>query len=82
MIYKLEYNSREEGLEDIESKGIKYQAIVKLGSVELTEATYDTDYEIVEEATFSDTYLFDVMTKEIVHFDSEVFPENPKHKFA
>ncbi len=82
MIYKLEYNSREEGLLDIESKGVKYQAVVELGSVELTGATYNSEYEVIEEATFSNTYLFDVMTKEVVHFDSEVFPENPKHNFA
>ena len=85
MIYKLKYNSREEGIKDLKSKGIyegKTEAIVEVGLCIDKEAVYDIDGEIIELPIYKDCYCFDIMTDQVIEFDSIVYPEKAAHKFA
>ena len=84
MIYKLKYNSREEGLKDLKSKGIyngNTEAIVEVGLCIDKEAVYNLEGEIIVEPVYKDCYCFDVMTDKVIDFDSIVYPKNIKHKF-
>ena len=84
MIYKLKYNSREEGIKDLKSKGIyegKTEAIVEVGLCVDKEAVYDTDGEIIEQPVYKDCYCFDVMTDEVIEFENLVCPNKAIHKF-
>ena len=85
MIYKLRYNSKEDGLKDLKNKGVidkqgKYingtEAVVECGIIALVYATE------TEEAVFADGYHYDIMTNDIIVFDSEIFVNNPKFTFA
>ena len=85
MIYKLRYESKEDALKDLKSKGVidnegNYikgtQAVVECGIITLVYATE------TEEAIFAEGYHYDVMTNDVVVFDSEIFVNNPKFKFA
>ena len=61
-------------------KGI--QAIVEIGKIVLTNATYNADFNVVTEAVYADGYAFDVMSDTKIVFESEIFPNNPVHSFA
>ena len=85
MIYKLRYPSKEEALKDLIKKGVidnegNYingtEAVVECGIITLVYATE------TEEAIFADGYHYDIMTNDTILFDSEIFVNNPKFKFA
>jgi hypothetical protein len=61
-------------------KGI--QAIVEIGKIVLTNATYNADFNVITEAVYADGYAFDVMSDTKIVFESEIFPNNPVHSFA
>jgi hypothetical protein len=82
-IYKLKYENKEQGISDLESKGILtengygygVEAVVEIGLI-LLEYTE-------EQPIFADGYFFDVMSVENYNFgDNLVVPKNPKHAFA
>lgn len=60
-------------------KGI--QAIVEIGKVIKTQGVYDADFKEVSAPVYADGYSFDVMSDIEYKFESEIFPNNPKHSF-
>ena len=85
MIYKLRYNSKEDALKDLKNKNVidykgNYingtEAVVDCGIITLVYATE------TEDAIFADGYHYDIMTNDVILFDSEIFVNNPKFKFA
>ena len=90
MIYKLRYESKEDALKDLKSKGIidnegNYingtEAVVDCGIITITQATYEEEIEL-SPAIFADGYHYDIMTNDTIVFESEIFVNNPKFKFA
>ena len=61
-------------------KGI--QAVVEIGKIILTNGTYDADLKEITAPIFADGYAYDVMSDNVIVFESEIFPNNPKHSFA
>ena len=85
MIYKLRYASKEDALKDLKSKKVidykgNYingtEALVECGIITLVYATE------TEPAIIADGYHYDIMTNDIIVFESEVFVNNPKFQFA
>ena len=90
MIYKLRYASKEEALKDLIKKEVidnegNYingtDAVVECGIITNTQATYEGETELTP-AIFADGYHYDIMTNDIIVFESEIFVNNPKFKFA
>ena len=84
-IYKLRYVSKAEALKDLKSKKVidnegNYingtEAVVECGAITLTQATE------TEEAIYAEGYHYDIMTNDIIVFESEIFVNVPKFKFA
>jgi hypothetical protein len=82
-IYKLKYENKDQGILDLENKGILTKngygygvgAVVEIGLI-LLEHTE-------EQPIFEDGYFFDVMSVENYNFGNNlVFPNNQKHVFA
>jgi hypothetical protein len=61
-------------------KGI--QAIVEIGKIVLTNGVYDADFKEITAPVYADGYAYDVMSDIEYKFESEIFPNNPKHSFA
>ena len=61
-------------------KGI--QAVVEIGEIVLTNGTYDANFKEITAPIYADGYAFDVMSDNVIVFESEIFPNNPKHSFA
>ena len=85
MIYKLRYTSKEDALKDLKSKKVidykgNYingtEALVECGIITLVYATE------TEPAIIADGYHYDIMTNDIIVFESEIFVNNPKFQFA
>jgi hypothetical protein len=57
-------------------------AVVYIGRIVDTPATYTDEGEIDTEATFLDGYHVDIMTSATIEFDNEEHPTNPVHNFA
>lgn len=90
MIYKLRYADKEAALIDLKLKEVidnecNYingtQAVVECGIIVITQATYEGEIELTS-AVFADGYHYDVMTNDIIFFESEIFVNNPKFTFA
>ena len=90
MIYKLRYNSKEDALKDLKSKNVidnkgdyinGTEAVVDCGIITITQATYEEEIEL-SPAIFADGYHYDIMTNDIIVFDSEIFVNNPRFTFA
>ena len=84
-IYKLRYDNKEVAVQDLKSKKVidaneQYingtQAVVECGIITLVYAT-ETEAAIV-----ADGYHYDIMTSNEIVFESEIFVNNPKFKFA
>ena len=94
MIYKLNYTNKETAIKDfikkrvyIETKeeliyGQGIQAIVEIGKIVLTNGVYDADFNEITAPVYADGYAYDVMSDVEYNFESEIFPNNPKHNFA
>ena len=89
-IYKLRYANKAEALKDLKSKKVidnegNYingtEAVVECGIITITQATYEDEIELTP-AVFADGYHYDIMTNDIIVFESEIFVNNPKFKFA
>ena len=93
-IYKLNYLDKETAIKDflkkevyIETKeeliyGQGIQAVVEIGKIVLTNGTYDADFNEITAPVYADGYAYDVMSDVEYNFESEIFPNNPKHNFA
>jgi hypothetical protein len=57
-------------------------AVVYIGRIVDTPATFTDEGEIDTEATFLDGYHVDIMTSATIDFDNEEHPTNPAHTFA
>ena len=94
MIYKLNYTNKETAIADLIAKGVYIetkeeliygngiQAIVEIGKIVLTNGTYDADFKEITPPVYADGYAYDVMSDVEYNFESEIFPNNPKHNFA
>ena len=94
-IYKLHYTNKEEAIIDLIAKEVYTQteedglvfgqgikAIVDIGLIVLTDATFDEEGEELTELVYADGYHFDVMSEQEIEFTNAIFPNNPKHTFA
>ena len=61
-------------------KGI--QAIVEIGKIVLENGTYDADFKELTSPVYADGYAFDIMSDNLIKFESEIFPTNARHGFA
>ena len=61
-------------------KGI--HAIVEIGKIVLENGIYDSEFKEVKPPVYADGYAYDVMSEIEYNFESEIFPNNPKHNFA
>ena len=94
MIYKLNYSNKETAIKDFIKKGVYIetkeeliygkgiQAIVEIGKIVLINGTYDADFNEITAPVYADGYAYDVMSDIEYNFESEIFPNNPKHNFA
>ena len=91
MIYKLRYEDKEDALKDLIYKYVidkegKYingtEAVVECGIIKLVETTYDEEGAELIPAIYAYGYHYDVMTNDVIIFDSEIFVKNPKFKFS
>ncbi len=57
-------------------------AVVYIGRIVDTPATFTEEGEIDTEATYIDGYHVDIMTAATIEFDNEEQPNNPVHTFA
>ena len=58
------------------------QAIVEIGKIVLINGVYDADFNEITAPVYADGYAYDVMSDVEYNFESEIFPNNPKHNFA
>ena len=93
-IYKLQYDTKEEGYTDLLAKGTYEviegeqvytngtQAIVYIGQIVEIPATYDNEENELTPPVYYTGVFFDLMTTEEIEFEiNEVFPEDYKHSF-
>lgn len=90
-IYKLQYKDKETALSDLIAKGVYNEdlsfgqgihAIVEIGLIVDKEATFDEDGNIITEPIYFYGYHYDIMSENIITFESEIQVNNPKHNFA
>ena len=96
-IYKLNYTDKETAIADLLAKGVYIEtafddvtslsygkgihAVVEIGKIVLVYATYDADFKEITASIFADGYAYDVMSDNVIKFESEIFPNNPIHSF-
>jgi hypothetical protein len=93
-IYKLKYSNKETAIADLKAKevynedlsyGQGIQAVVEIGTIILTDGTYDEEGNVITEPIFAEGYHFDVMSENEIDFeiaDITNLVKNPKHQFA
>lgn len=93
-ISKLNYTDKETAIADLLAKqvyieteeGLSYgqgiQAIVEIGKIVLEQGTYNDKGEVITEPIYAEGYAYDVMSEQEIVFESEIFPNTPKHGFA
>ena len=89
-IYKLNYTDKETAIADLIDKGVideqgytnATQAVVDIGKIVQTDATYDEQGNEITPAIYADGYHYDVMTSDEIVFESEIQVTSPKHSFA
>jgi hypothetical protein len=93
-IYKLQYTDKETAISDLIAKGVYIeteeglsygqgiQAVVEIGTIILTDGTYDEEGNMITEPVYAEGYHFDVMSENEIEFDNVIAPNNPKHQFA
>ena len=91
MIYKLRYADKVAALKDLKSKGVidkegKYingtESVVECGTITLIYATYDENEIELIPAKYAQGYHYNIMSSDVIVFDSEIFPKNQRYKFA
>jgi hypothetical protein len=98
-IYKTNFPTEQEGIDYLTEKGVwqevteewqtsmQYingtQAVVNIGKIVKTPATYDENGEEIEPNIYYDGYNFDIMTTDNIDFEEfEVIPTKAAHSFA
>jgi len=93
-IYKLNYTDKETAIADLLAKGVYVetedglvygqgiQAIVEIGKVIQIPGTYDEEGNVITETIYYDGYAYDVMSDNVIVFESEIFPVDCVHSFA
>jgi hypothetical protein len=94
-IAKLQYKDKETAIADLIAKGVYIeteeglsygqgiQAVVEIGTIILTDGTYDDEGNIITEPIYYDGYFYDVMSEQKIDFGTnEIFPVNCIHAFA
>jgi hypothetical protein len=91
MIYKLNYLDKETAIADLLVKGVYnkdltygngIQAIVEIGKIVLENGVYDAEFNEITAPVYANGYAYDIMSDVEYNFESEIFPNNPKHNFA
>ena len=91
MIYKLKYVNKAAALKDLKSKGVidkegNYingtESVVECGIITLVYPTYDENEIELTPAKFAEGYHYNIMSSDVIVFDSEIFPKNERYKFA
>lgn len=88
MIYKLRYENKQEGISDLQEKGVfesdLTQAVVEIGILVDVEGTFDEDGNELTETIYLPGFHFDVMTDLVVDFGLNKIKNinNKRHKFA
>jgi hypothetical protein len=88
--YKLKYKDEAEAIADLTAKGVltedgwgeQTHAVVYIGKIVDTPATFNEEGEVETEATYIDGYHVDIMTSADIAFTNASQPKNPKHKFS
>ena len=62
------------------AKGI--QAVVEIGKIVLENGTYDADFNEITAPIYAEGYAYDIMSEIEYTFESQIFPNNPRHNFA
>jgi hypothetical protein len=90
-VYKLKYPNKETAIADLTAKGVYNEnlsygngihAVVEIGTIILTDGTYDEEGNVITEPIYAEGYHFDVMSENEIDFDNVIAPNNPKHQFA
>jgi hypothetical protein len=97
-IYKLNYSDKETAIADLIAKrvyvettseeettlsfGEGIQAVVECGIIALSNGTYDEQGIELTAPIFAEGYHYDVMSKQDIVFQNEIFVNNPKYTFA
>ena len=97
-IQKLKYTDKETAMADLLAKGVyvienidevdtlgygeRILCIVELGKLIRTYGTFDDDFNQITTNIYKDGYHYDVMSKDIINFENEIFPNTPDHTFA
>ena len=93
-IYKLNYTDKETAIADLIAKGVieiiegqqtyinGTQAVVDIGKIAISDATFDENNNLLTEPIYAEGYHFDVMCIQVIDFGSnEIIVNNPKHNF-
>ena len=62
------------------AKGI--QAVVEIGKIVLENGTYDADFNEITAPIYAEGYAYDIMSEIEYTFESQIFPNNPRHNFS
>ena len=97
-IQKLKYTDKETAIADLLAKGVYVMenidevdtlvygdgtlCIVDIGKLILTYGTFDDDFNEITTNIYKDGYHYDVISKDIINFENEIFPNTPDHTFA
>ena len=96
-IYKLNYSDKETAIADLIAKGViemfeeqqiyvnGTQAVVDIGKIATTDATFDENGNILTEPIYVEGYHFDVMCIQDIDFGENDITDtidNPKYTFA
>lgn len=90
-ISKLNYKDKKTAIADllvkkVYNKDLTYakgiQAVVEIGKIVLENATYDAEFNEITAPIYAEGYAYDVMSEIEYTFESQIFPNNPKHNFA
>jgi hypothetical protein len=76
------YTNEEETEKHPKTYSPETAAVVYIGRIVDTPATFTEEGEIDTEATYLDGYHVDIMTSATIEFDNEEQPSNPVHNFA
>lgn len=93
-IYKLKYTTKALAEKDLKAKGVYVvteegliygtgiHAVVEIGKIVTTDATYDEQRNEITAPIYVDGYHFDVMCEQDIDFGSNsIEVNNPKHGF-
>jgi hypothetical protein len=93
-ISKLKYPNKESAIADLIAKGVYtqeltyvegIQAVVEIGLITDNDATFDSEGNIITEATYVNGYHYDIMAIQEIDFGSADVSNsviNPKYSFA